>query len=607
MTKNTRMQITKLSFASLTKEDASVDLKPGLNIIYGASDTGKSFLARALDFMLGGGEDLKDIPERVGYDLISLDFLTSTNDNIHLERSIAGGDFRFIKNNDEKVILGAKHDSKSENNLSRQLLGLIGLDKLQILTAKEEGKKRSLSFRDLINYLIIHEEDITKSRSPARSGQHIFITQENSVFKLLLTGSDDTAFEGAKKTKKEALNLELINQLINEYKAELELEEKPSADINDQLEKLNISIEKQNKAVDAVQEDLESSLRARNELEQRRDIMMSRLDELKGLMERFNLLTQHYDNDLKRLEAIKESGVLLTFLDYQDCPLCGAVPDNQKHESSCDGDIKSVIDAASAEMLKILHLKKDLGKTVAELSEEKKLLIEAIKKLDLELEEIRKNIARKLAPELSNNQNKFSELVKKHYQVSKTKDILEKIASLEEKRKQLKGTRKTSSSSEESNALSKSVLGNFSKKIENILKAWGFPDVDRVYFDEQKMDIVISDKPRGSHGKGLRAITHAAFSIGLLEYCIEHNLPHPGFVILDSPLLAYKEPEPADNNIGQTDLKDRFYRYLDNMNNDNIQIIITENITPPTNLKNANTVYFTGNNTIGRYGLFPLN
>ncbi|MGC1349937.1 MAG: hypothetical protein WA858_09170 [Xanthobacteraceae bacterium] len=32
--------------------------------------TGKSFILEALDFMLGAGADLRDIPERVGYDRI---------------------------------------------------------------------------------------------------------------------------------------------------------------------------------------------------------------------------------------------------------------------------------------------------------------------------------------------------------------------------------------------------------------------------------------------------------------------------------------------------------------------------------------------------------
>lgn len=602
---NNRIQLSKIELHSTKKASAVIDLKPGLNIIHGASDTGKSFFARTVDFMLGGGTKLKDIPERNGYDKISIDLVTASGDKIHVERSSDGGNFSFTKNDSQKEVLNAKHDSKNNNNLSRQLLLLLGLETTQILTAKGEGKKRLLSFRDLVHLLIVHEEDITKSRSPVFGTQHTSVTQERSVFKFCLTGTDDAAYIGTKKAKKNDVSLELVNQLIAEYKSDLKHDDKLTNDVDDQLAKLSISIEKQNKAVDLAQEDLQVSIKSRNEIEKKRDIELCRIDEIVGLLERFDLLEKHYANDLKRLEAIKESGVLLTFLDYNNCPLCGSLPENQKHDSSCDGDIKSIIDAASAEILKILQLKKDLGKTVRELTDEKNALLDRIKECDKKLKDIHDNISRRLAPELTDNKNKFSDLVKTHYEVTKTKDILEKIATLEEKKKQLSGQDKSSSKGQEDAMLSKSVLGDFSKKIENILKSWEFPGVDRIYFDEGEMDIVISNKPRNSYGKGLRAITHAAFSVALLEFCIEHNLPHPGFVLLDSPLLAYKEPEPGDDNIEQTDLKDKFYRYLDNLNNDQIQIIIAENIAPPTDLKNSNIIYFTGIDDSGRYGLFP--
>jgi hypothetical protein len=57
-------------------------------------------------------------------------------------------------------------------------------------------------------------------------------------------------------------------------------------------------------------------------------------------------------------------------------------------------------------------------------------------------------------------------------------------------------------------------------------------------FGKLTSDHVIAGKRRGSRGKGMRAITHAAFTIGLLEYCRQSGKANPGFVALDSPLLA---------------------------------------------------------------------
>jgi hypothetical protein len=90
-----------------------------------------------------------------------------------------------------------------------------------------------------------------------------------------------------------------------------------------------------------------------------------------------------------------------------------------------------------------------------------------------------------------------------------------------------------------------------------------------------------------------------------LEFCQEKSLPHPGFVILDSPLLAYFKPEGDDDlELQGTDLKERFYQYLIQHHGSDSQVIIIENQHPPSSVENdlAITV-FTRNPSEGRFGL----
>ena len=58
------LQLRKILFRGQTKESV-LSFSSGINVICGSSDTGKSFLAETLDFMLGGTE------------LIMLNFTTS--------------------------------------------------------------------------------------------------------------------------------------------------------------------------------------------------------------------------------------------------------------------------------------------------------------------------------------------------------------------------------------------------------------------------------------------------------------------------------------------------------------------------------------------------
>ena len=64
--------IRHLCFFGPDKETAGLDFEPGLNVIRGASDTGKSLVAESLDFMFGQQYPIRHIPERDGYDRIRL-------------------------------------------------------------------------------------------------------------------------------------------------------------------------------------------------------------------------------------------------------------------------------------------------------------------------------------------------------------------------------------------------------------------------------------------------------------------------------------------------------------------------------------------------------
>ena len=80
-------------------------------------------------------------------------------------------------------------------------------------------------------------------------------------------------------------------------------------------------------------------------------------------------------------------------------------------------------------------------------------------------------------------------------------------------------------------------------------------------------------------------------------------MPHPGFVVLDSPLIAYKEPKVDDEGISGTDLKARFYEYLQASAGEQ-QVFIVDNTEPPPDFL-AKATHFTKNPAIPRCGLFP--
>ena len=90
-----------------------------------------------------------------------------------------------------------------------------------------------------------------------------------------------------------------------------------------------------------------------------------------------------------------------------------------------------------------------------------------------------------------------------------------------------------------------------------------------------------------------------------MKYNITRGLPHPKIIILDSPLITFKEKDSAEEAISDI-VKTSFYEYLSE-NFKQEQIIVLENADPSEELY-GNIVYhhFTKNISYGRYGFFPL-
>jgi len=74
-------------------EPAEISFGPGLNVVSGASDTGKSYLVEIIDFMLGGGTPPRPIPESRGYDTACLSIAAHDGRAFELTRALQGGDF----------------------------------------------------------------------------------------------------------------------------------------------------------------------------------------------------------------------------------------------------------------------------------------------------------------------------------------------------------------------------------------------------------------------------------------------------------------------------------------------------------------------------------
>lgn len=596
---------------------ADLKLYPGLNVICGASETGKSFITESIDFMLGQENPVRDIKERAGYDRVRLLIESEGWPPLTLDRSIEGGNYRAYEEalfegqpESQEKILRWKHSAARQDTLSYELLQRAGLEG-KILRKNKRAETRSLSFRDLARLCIVNEEEIQRRSSPLLSGQFTTGTAEYAAFKLLLTGTDDSALVSEQKaiTRNESASgkIELLDQMIEELQSDLDEQGVEEQELRSQLGRLGESLEVQRQALEDVQKELDDILESRGQAASELRDRKARLSEIDELVSRFALLDEHYQTDLLRLEAIHESGSLFVHLDRKPCPLCGAEPEHQHLDAECEGDAEAVVQAADAEIAKIRRLRQELSDTVSSLKQEYGEISGSLTEFQTGYDHYNRQLGEIAAPAVASERASYNELVSKKAAVKDWLEKFDRLHRLEAQRAEFDDDDVPSDTKAEAGTrMPKSTLDEFSQVVERILEEWHFPNAARVFFDESKRDFQIAGKERGSTGKGLRAITHAAVSIGLMEFCREKGLPHPGFVVLDSPLLAYWKPEGEEDDLTGTDLDEMFYRYLLGLHKDN-QVIIVENKHPPEFVaKEGHVTNFTKNPHQGRYGFFPV-
>jgi len=603
-------QITALTLRGKGVADATVQFGPGLNVISGPSDTGKTFIGECIDYGFGASTAPSDIPEARPYELVILTVKAMSTGIVYsIQRSLRGGGAIISTTGAPDRVLGEKHQAGNSDTISSFYLSLCGLDD-RLVRTNSQGKTRQISFRDLAQLVVITEQEIIRKNSPVRSGQFTLKTVEDSVFRLLLTGVDDATIVAAPdktiETAESRGKSELLNVLVD--KAQTALEQlSPGNDraaLTAQLGRIDVNI---NELLTLVASEQQGA----SNLESRRKAVwttlrenQSRLAVLSELQERFSLLKSQYGSDLRRLESIAEAGIRLGQMDQTRCPVCGAeakyhTQDQPEHSVSPS----IVASACEAEASRLQLLLSDLDQTIAQNAREVERLTQdtASQKQDMQTAEA--ELASYFKPRLNDALGQLQDARTLQSRVRQALDLHERIEELNGLRAKFDEVATTTPKSKFVAAAGTSATEAFALKVEELLRAWQFPGLQRVTFSDADQDILISGRKRSDHGKGIRAITHAAFTIGLMYYCLDKRMPHPGIVVVDSPMVVYREPDREEENFSST-FKDLAYSFLASQQ-ERGQIIVLENEDPPSVLPDSPTIIRFTAASHGRRGFIP--
>uniref|UniRef100_A0A9E8A469 Rad50/SbcC-type AAA domain-containing protein n=1 Tax=Bosea sp. NBC_00436 TaxID=2969620 RepID=A0A9E8A469_9HYPH len=611
-----RFFLRRLAMTGPGKKLVTLTFGEHINVVWGASNSGKSYIVKALDFMSGAKTPLPPITEAQGYDKCWLELELPVTGTVTLERAMKGGDFGLHLGSVEPDSAGRPdrtlswdHRSKGES-ISGFLLGELGLGAKEIARTLT-GDKNAFTFRHYAAFVYTEETNMMGEWSPIRISDRSGETFDKNVLKFILTGVDDSAIVTTQNPDSQRTansgKIEIIDEMLAAAQLEWERDYPGDPDLNDQSEKQAATIRDLQKMMSDRQSLLDDlRLDRRSKMESLRDAQELRT-EISLSLQRFALLKSVYDSDLQRLASLEEGGAALLAGARRPCPLCGADPSHQLHAHGID-QVETTQRSVRAEMAKIASERADLAKATRSLEAEQEGLQKRAGRLSGEIDEIDRHLEEVKPLEVATRRT-YEELDTARFVTRQGIALRQRIDELLRRKTQLAAFKPKSLPRGSVTSGIDGVTGHeFATVVQTLLHAWKFPGLPTVSFDDRTHDILIDGKSRRANGKGVRALMNAAFKIGVLLYCRGKELPHPGIVVLDSPLLSYRDPltsrhgelDADEKEVKESGLKEHFYRFLVEKK-DLAQFVIIENDTPPISLGEGSIVTsFTG--SLGRGG-----
>lgn len=595
------LKVVEVKYTGKNKEPRLITFDNPITILNGASNTGKSFIIETIDFMLGS-EEIDQIEQSKGYEEISMKInlenkpFTMYREFNSLQYSIYNG---YIDTKDEACFFAyykVGKETKKIKNINDFFLGELSLTDTEV-SANLYAEKNRLTVRLLSRIVISKEEKIITKDSPIVAGDTSENSKNRNVFKFLLTGEDDKNVETIVREKEFKSEIKgkitILDDVIKDLVSNLTFDKESLDSLEKREENLENKISNLTKNILEIEKGLSIIIKERKNVANSLTKYNERLNTVIVNYKNFEYLHNIYDADIQRLKSQEEASFLLSSGHKGTCSVCGS-----ESEQICNDleNINLLSKASIAEINKIEQKKDELIKTMKSLESQKDELINKVSSLNYVLQELDLE-SKKRTPSFIEEDKTIANLRFEKELVSKDIYLHRQIKKLEQRIKSSEKEKAPKKHDSKEFYPTEVMIKSFCTEYSKILKQIDFPGGDKVTFDYKNYDVIINDNPRHLNGKGVRAILNSVFKIALLQHCRLKGLFHPGLIILDSPLLTYRDPltskygelEKDEEKLSKTKLSYKFLSYLHTIK-DLGQFIIIENIDLPSGLSKEITI-----------------
>ena len=594
-----KFYIEKVTVKGDGKSDSVVEFGPGLNLIQGRSNTGKTCIIKCIDYCFGSKQ--KPFNDSLGYNTIVLT-LRAPNGTIQITRVLGKNQVQILttipgyKNGIYDLVPKVKKEPLPL--LSDLLLAAIGIEEKHDIIKNKMFERKRLTWRTFIHLLIFHVADIAKEISIIEPEQSTEKTAFYSALLFLLFGNDFKDMENLTEGKLGKIKKQAVEDYVNK-KIRFITEHKKKLEI--QLKNFNgIDIEQTTREIinhlKQTEEQISGSIKESRNLFRQIVELQRRATECELLKSRFASLHSQYISDIKRLSFIVNGEMEKKKLPVnQNCPFCNSKLPILRQ--------KTYVETAQAELSRITKQMNGLTTTERDIAEEQ---IEITKQLE-QLRKKREELERLISQELQPKANAFQESLnnyKTYIQIKNELEVIERFASsCKTDLIQLPEDKSLTPEFHPKEQFGNNFQEEMNKLLKNALTEGCYENLSSSSFNMQDFDVEVNGHKKSSiNGQGYTSYLNSIIAIVFRLYLNAHAKYDPGFVVIDTPLLGLDQ---GVSDATPESMRTALFRYF--MNHQNAgQIIILENIKhiPKLDYKasGVNVITFTKGYTKGRYG-----
>lgn len=581
--------------------ESAINLTCGLNCIIGASNTGKTRIAKTVEFACGG----KELPftDKTAYEIAQVTFVTNGGE-VSLSRSIHVQNTIHVKSSNPMIIPGSYSvSSRAGKSINTVLLALLGVESTRRIATNETYHTVAFTWNAIRHLMIVPEDQIGRARPSIlfpKSTSLATLTQSlSSLLVLVQDEKIDNSIQTESASERHARR-KAVEQFIHQQLDDIEPRIR-------HLEEMRHIATNEGKTIHTYLEDLHKKAL---HVEQQRQTLLNRdahtishisqlnqqYEHLEVLIRQRKVLISQYESDAARLDlqlqAMKHARTHAYPATCQFChsPIHMSVPTEQdilivsteiehihRIQADVETDLAILVDKAD-EVQQELHLEKQQHRQ--NMHSLKSDIQPTAQHMQQDIEQIAH--AEQLHAE-------YAELIALHARFNKALDDAGQATQNDEKYKPRE-------------CFQSDFWYSMNNTIRSILQQCHFQGADTADFSRSSFDVEIAGYSKADEqGKGYCAFLNSVVMLAFHDYLNEQSKHTPGWLLIDTPLHGFDE---GIRPLEDSSMKVGLFSYLAKQAVSQ-QIIIIENTNHMAGIPlddNINIVEFSKDKHNGRYG-----